>query len=89
MACELLACCQFFYDNMKNMPKAEYYLKKRLCFGDFESCKRYMIYKESGGENMPLDFDPDSEEVVKIIQCQRQKQHNQLSQTGTKEKHHD
>lgn len=61
-------------DNMKNMPKAENYIKKRLCFDDYESCNRYMIYKEYGGENMPQDFGPDSEEVVKIIQCLKQKE---------------
>ena len=59
---------------MKNMPKAENYIKKRLCFGDYASCNRYKIYKEYSGENILRDFDPDSEEVKKIIQCLRQKQ---------------
>jgi hypothetical protein len=76
MACELLACCQFFNDKMKNMPNATDYIKKRLCFGDYASCNRYKIYKEHGGESIPSHFDPDSEEVEKIIQCLRQKQLN-------------
>jgi hypothetical protein len=58
---------------MKNMPKAEDYIKKRLCFGDYASCSRYMIYKEYGGGSIPRDVDPDSEEVEKIIKCLRQK----------------
>ncbi len=74
MACELLACCQFFTDKMKNMPKAEDYIKKRLCFGDHASCNRYIIYKKSGGQNIPRDVDPDSEEVEKIIECLRRRQ---------------
>ena len=74
MECELLACCQFFNDTMKNMPKAEDYIKKRLCFADYASCNRFKIYKESGGESISRDFDPDSEEVEKVIRCLRKKQ---------------
>lgn len=70
MSCELTACCQFFNDNMKNMPKTEEYIKKRLCFSNFELCNRFRIYKEFGGENIPPGLDPDdTEEVKKIIQC--------------------
>ena len=38
MPCELTVCCKFFIDNMKDMPKSEEYIKKRLCFGDYISC---------------------------------------------------
>jgi hypothetical protein len=89
MACELLACCQFFNDKMKNMPKAGDYIKKRLCFGDYASCNRYMIYKECGGENIPRDLDPDSEEVEKVIQCLRRKQLNNSNCEHAGEKQHD
>jgi hypothetical protein len=74
MACELLACCRFFDDNMKNMPEAEDYIKRKLCFDDYASCIRYIIYKEHGGKDIPQDLNPDSEEVKKIIQCLRQKE---------------
>ena len=73
MTCELLSCCQFFNDNMNNMPKAEEYIKKRHCFGDYASCNRFRIYKELGGEDIPRDFDSDSEEVKKIIRCLQKK----------------
>lgn len=76
MTCELLVCCQFFNDKMKNMPKTEDYIKNRLCFSDYTSCNRYMIYKKHGGDAIPRDFDPDSEEVEKIIQCLRERQFN-------------
>ncbi len=76
MVCELLACCQFFIDKMKNMPKTEDYIKKRLCFGDYASCNRYMIYKQYGKDNMPHDFDPDHEEVEKIMRCLRGRVHS-------------
>jgi hypothetical protein len=75
MSCELTACCQFFKDNMKNMPKTEKYIKERICFGDYASCNRFRIYKEFGGEKIPFDLDPtDTEEVKKLIQCLRKKQ---------------
>jgi hypothetical protein len=75
MSCELSACCQFFTDNMKNMPKAAEYIKKRLCSDDYTSCNRFKMYQEFGGKNIPPDLDPDdTEEVKKIIQCLRKKQ---------------
>jgi len=74
MSCELTECCQFFSDHMKNMPMSEEYIKKRLCFGDYASCNRYRIYKEFGGEDIPVDLGPDDiEEVKKVIQCLRKK----------------
>jgi hypothetical protein len=75
MACELMDCCQFFNDNMKNLPKTAEYIKAKLCFGDFECCNRFRIYKEFGRDNIPFGLDPfDVEEVKKIIQCLRNKQ---------------
>lgn len=74
MACELLACCRFFDDNMNNMPEAVDYIKKRLCFDDYVSCRRYILYKEYDGKNVLRDLYPDSEEIIKIIQCLQQKE---------------
>jgi hypothetical protein len=73
--CELLACCQFFSDNMMNLPKAAEYIKNKLCLGDYESCNRFRIYKESGGTNVPPYYDPaDADEVKKALQCLQTKQ---------------
>ena len=59
---------------MKNMPKTAEYIKKRLCFDDYVSCNRFRIYKEYGGENIPIDLGPDDiEEVKKVKQCLRRK----------------
>lgn len=78
MSCELTVCCQFFNDNMKNMPKSAEYIKKRLCFGDNEACNRFRIYKEFGGENIPIDLGPDDiEEVKKVRECLRKKQESE------------
>ena len=74
MPCKLLACCRFFDDHMKNMPEAVHYIKKRLCFDDYASCRRYILYNEHDGKNILHDLDPDSEEVIKIIQCLQQKE---------------
>ncbi|RII29050.1 MAG: hypothetical protein CXR31_04050 [Geobacter sp.] len=78
MACELLACCQFFNDNMKNLPKTAEYIKEKLCFADFASCIRFRIYKEFDGVNIPPGLDPlDVEEVEKVIACLRKKQESE------------
>ena len=74
-ACEILACCQFFNDNMKSLPKSVEYIKNKLCFDDYESCNRYRIYKVFGGDSIPSYLDPtDAEEVRKVMQCLREKQ---------------
>jgi hypothetical protein len=76
MACEILACCQFFNDKMKELPKSAEYIKNKVCLGNYESCARFRIYKEFGGEHIPFDLYPDDnyEEVKKVIQCLRNKQ---------------
>ena len=74
MSCELAECCQFFADKMKSFPKAADYIKQKLCFGDHAACSRFKIYKEFGGESIPLGLDPDAEEVNKILNCLRKKQ---------------
>jgi len=80
MACEIMACCQFFKDNMGSFPKTAEYIKQKLCLGDYESCNRFRIYKEFGGENIPPDLDPvDTEEVKKVMQCLRNKQLSEIS----------
>ena len=75
MACELLDCCQFFNDNMKEMPKAANFIKEKLCAGNYETCNRFKIYKEFGANEIPSDLDPDdTEQVKKVLQCLRKKQ---------------
>lgn len=74
MACEILTCCQFFKDNMSAFPETSEYIKQKLCLGDYESCNRFKIYKEFGGEDIPADLDPyDIEEVKKAVPCLRNK----------------
>lgn len=70
MVCEIFDCCQFFKDNMKAFPKTAEYIKNKFCFGDNELCTRFRIYKEFGGENIPLDLDhDDAEQVKKALVC--------------------
>jgi hypothetical protein len=76
--CELMLCCKYFVDNFRHMPETEAYLKENLCCGDYRSCNRFKIYMEFGGENLPLDLDPnDTEAVKKVIQCLRNKKQSQ------------
>lgn len=73
MACELVECCQFFKDNMKDLPKAAEYIQSKLCFDDYQSCNRYRIYKQTG-EHTPFALFPDDQEAIrKVKQCLRQK----------------
>lgn len=70
MPCDLTEACQFFKDNMKDLPKAAEYIKNKLCFGDYESCSRFRMYREYGGENIPPYLNPDdTEEVKKAARC--------------------
>jgi hypothetical protein len=72
MACDLIEYCQFFNDNMRDMPKAAEYVRSKLCYGDFEHCNRYRMYQQMGGLDVQCDPTPsDAEEVEKLIQCLR------------------
>ena len=72
MACDLIQYCQFFNDNMKDMPRAVEYIKSRLCLGDYEHCNRYRMFKQWGGVDIQCDPNPsDAEEVEKLIQSVR------------------
>lgn len=75
MACEIMECCQFFKDNMKNLPKTAEYVMNKLCLGDHEKCNRYRTFKELDEDDLPSDLDPnDAEEVKKVMLCLRSKQ---------------
>ena len=68
--CELFACCQFFKDNMQDLPKSAEYIKNKLCLSDYESCDRFKIYKESAGTNVsPYHTSTDADEVKKALLC--------------------
>ena len=78
MPCDLIEGCQFFNDNMPNMPKAAQYIKNKLCLGDFQSCSRFKIYQEYGGEGIPEYLYPrDTEDVKKAVRCLRKKQQHE------------
>lgn len=75
MACELMECCQFFEDKMKEMPKTAAYIRMKLCHDLPQACGRFRIYKEFGKDSLPFDLHPDDfEEVKKIIRCLREKE---------------
>ncbi|MBJ6748594.1 hypothetical protein [Geomonas anaerohicana] len=78
MACELVECCQFFKDNMKELPKAAEYIQSKLCFGDYESCNRYQIFKKGGGEYVPFALNPsDHEAISKVKRCMLSKEESE------------
>ena len=74
MPCELFDCCQFFNDNMKNLPISADYIRNRVCLADYHSCTRYRIYREYRGEDIPPYLNAsDVEEVQKATLCLQQK----------------
>ena len=46
MACEKLACCQFFKEKMNELPKTAEYIRTKICLGDYEFCVRFRIYQK-------------------------------------------
>jgi hypothetical protein len=73
MACELIEYCQFFNDNMKDMPKAAEYIKSKLCYGDSQHCNRFRMYQQLGGMDIQCEPNPsDAEEVDKLVQRLRE-----------------
>ena len=75
MACELMACCRFFADNMKNLPRTAEYIQHKLCLGDFEACSRYKAYKQIGKGKIPYDLYPfEAEEIIQVMKCLRERQ---------------
>lgn len=80
MPCDLIEGCQFFNDNMRDLPKAAEYIKNKLCLGDYQTCSRFRMYQEYGGEDIPPYLDPvDAEEVMKAVQCLREKHESKES----------
>ena len=78
MPCDLIEGCQFFKDNMENLPKAAEYVKNKLCLGNYQSCSRFKIYQEYGGENIPYGLYPgDAEDVMKAVRCLRKKRQHE------------
>ena len=44
MACEILNCCRFFDEKMRDLPKTTAYIKQRMCLDDYRSCSRFRIF---------------------------------------------
>lgn len=73
MACQLLDCCQFF-KSLENFPRTAEYIREKLCLGDYESCRRFRIFKGYAGEGALPDMGPDDEEAVKkVMRCLQRK----------------
>lgn len=68
MACELVDCCQFFKDNMKDLPKAAEYIQNKLCFGDYQNCNRYQIYKRTPCDDAPFELQCDDRDAIRKVQ---------------------
>lgn len=65
--CECLAGCPFFNDRMEDMPSMAHIFKNRYCHGDNFSCARYMVFKELGKENVPVDLFPNQQDRAQDI----------------------
>jgi hypothetical protein len=43
--CELLSTCQFFNNNLQELPYLKKRVEKQYCHGEYGWCGRYMIFK--------------------------------------------
>lgn len=83
MACDLMDCCQFFSDNMKDLPKAAEYIRARLCLADYQLCSRFQIYKEYGAAPpSPYLNAADAEIVKKALKCLQKKLGTERKELG-------
>lgn len=70
-ACEIIATCMFFNDQMAEMPSMSNIIKERYCKGSNTNCARYMVFQALGREAVPTDLYPSqverAEEIVADI----------------------
>jgi hypothetical protein len=63
-ACEKLAVCAFFNDQLANMPAMSEQKKRRYCHWDKAACARYQVSLLAGPERVPDDLFPHMSECV-------------------------
>jgi hypothetical protein len=75
MACKLMACCRFFIDNMKYLPRSAEYIRNKLCLGDYEACARFQAYRQLGQGKVPEDLYPfEAAEIKLVMECLQERQ---------------
>ena len=57
--CELLNKCQFFNDQIEDIPTKADICKIQYCKGDSSKCARYIVSRAIGIENIPPDLLPN------------------------------
>ena len=55
--CEKTPKCQFFGDQMDNMPASAAAMKQMFCMTDKQACARYQV--STSGKTVPPDLFPD------------------------------
>ena len=66
-ACELLAGCVFFHDNMVNMLARAELMKQGLCLVNNRACARYRVYQALGRSKVPTDLFPNHTEQANML----------------------
>jgi len=70
MACEILSCCRFFTEKMRDLPKTAAYIKQKVCLDDYQSCLRFRILMQLREGSVPLELHPDDEaEARRVVEC--------------------
>jgi hypothetical protein len=59
MACEKLATCLFFNDQLEKMPGVAELLKAQYCRGAFDQCARFRVAAKFGAAYVPQDLYPN------------------------------
>jgi len=69
--CECLPGCPFFNDKMEDTHGLGAIYKKKYCLGDNSKCARYMVFRQLGKQNVPVDLFPNMHDrALKIISGQ-------------------
>ena len=59
--CDVIENCQFFNDELGEMPAHSRVFKRVYCSGDHLLCARYIVFAACGAEAVPEDLFPNNE----------------------------
>ncbi len=67
MACDRLAKCIFFNDQMQRMPSVSELLKNQYCRGAFDDCARFRVASRLGAAAVPEDMFPTDDKRAEVL----------------------
>ena len=65
--CECLSKCPFFNDKMANKPATTELMKRQYCKDEYQSCARFMVFRQFGREKVPAELFPNQVDRAREI----------------------